>query len=296
MFRRTTKFILNILGSALAVVVILVALLSWRLAGEPVSLAFLTPYLQDALRAEDGAFHFELEDTVLTWAGWDRTLDIRLVGVKAVGPEGDILATIQEISVSLSMRAMLRGVVAPTSIDVMSPKIEVLLSREGKFEFDFGEGNDILRLIITDLLAPLNNDRPMGYLSRVSILDSLVVVDDRRLETTWRANNTNIILTRNETGIQGEVTLDLDISEDRQGATAEAESDQRQEAHFDLEFAYDTAARRVDLSVSFSEINPGLLAAQAELLAPLKYVALPVSGILTLSMDLDGRIPFFEFD
>jgi len=295
-FRRTTKFILNIFSSTLAVAVILIALLSWRLAGEPVSLAFLTPYLQEALRDEDGVFRFELEDTVLTWAGWDRTLDIRLVGVKAVGLEEDILATIPEISVSLSMRAMLRGVVAPTSIDVMRPKIEVLLSREGKFEFDLGKGNSIIRLIIADLLAPLNNDRAMGYLSRVSILDSLVVVDDQRLESTWRANSTDIILTRNETGIQGEVTLDLDISEDRQGTTAEAESGQQQEAHFDLEFAYDTAARRVDLSVSFSEINPDILAAQAELLAPLRYAALPVSGTLTLSMDLDGRIPFFGFD
>ena len=137
MFRRTTKFILNIFGSTLAVAAVLAALLSWRLAGEPVSLAFLTPYLQEALRAEDGMFRIELEDTVLTWAGWDRTLDIRLMGVKAVGPEGDILATIPEISVFLSMRAMLRGVIAPTSIDVMRPKIEVLLSREGKFEFDF---------------------------------------------------------------------------------------------------------------------------------------------------------------
>ncbi|MDP7543681.1 MAG: hypothetical protein QF758_03595, partial [Alphaproteobacteria bacterium] len=130
MFRRTTKFILDIFGAALAGAAILVALLSWRLAGEPVSLAFLTPYLQDALRAEDGSFRFELEDTVLTWAGWERTLDIRLVGVKAVGPEGDILAEVPELSVSLSAGAMMRGLVAPTSIDVLGPKIDVLLSRE----------------------------------------------------------------------------------------------------------------------------------------------------------------------
>ena len=204
MFRRTTKFILDIFGAALAGAAILVALLSWRLAGEPVSLAFLTPYLQDALRAEDESFRFELEDTVLTWAGWERTLDIRLVGVKAVGPEGDILAEVPELSVSLSAGAMMRGLVAPTSIDVLRPKIDVLLSREGDFQFDLGEGKGdyILHRVITDLLAPPNRDRAMGYLTRVRIIDSLVVVDDRRLETTWRANNTNMILIRNETGIQ----------------------------------------------------------------------------------------------
>jgi len=297
-FRRTTKFILDIFGSALAGAAILVALLSWRLAGEPVSLAFLTPYLQDALRAEDGSFRFELEDTVLTWAGWERTLDIRLVGVKAIGPEGDILAAVPELSVSLSVRAMMRGIVAPTSIDVLRPRIDVFLSREGKFELDLGEGegDDILHRVLTDLLSPLNNERSMGYLTRVSILNSSVVVDDRRLETTWRANNTDIILTRNETGIQGEVALDLDVSDDKQDAITGAETGPRQEAHFDLEFAYDTAAERVDLGASFSEINPGLLAARAKLLAPFRHAALPVSGTLTVSMDLDGRIPFFGFD
>ncbi len=298
MFRRTTKFILDIFGSALAGAVILAALLSWRLAGEPVSLAFLTPYLQDALRAEDGSFRFELEDTVLTWAGWERTLDIRLIDVKAVGPEGDILAAIPEMSVSLSVRAMLRGIIAPTSIDVLRPRIDILLSREGEFELDLGEGegDDILHRVLTDLLAPPNSERSMGYLTRVSILNSSVVVDDRRLETIWWANNTDIILTRNKTGIRGEVALDLDVSGDKQGATSEAGADERQEAHFDLEFAYDTTAGRVDLGASFSEINPGLLAARAELLAPLRHATLPVSGTLTVSMDLDGRIPFFGFD
>ncbi len=298
MFRRTTKFILDIFGAALAGAAILVALLSWRLAGEPVSLAFLTPYLQDALRAEDGSFRFELEDTVLTWAGWERTLDIRLVGVKAVGPEGDILAEVPELSVSLSAGAMMRGLVAPISIDVMRPKIDVLLSREGDFQFDLGEGKGdyILHRVITDLLAPPNRDHAMGYLTRVRILDSLVVVDDQRLETTWRANNTNMILIRNETGIQGDVALDLDVSKGKQGAVTGAESGERQEAHFDLEFAYDTAVGRVNLSADFSEINPGHLAAQAELLAPLRYAALPVSGTLTVSMDLNGQIPFFGFD
>jgi len=241
--RRTSKLILDIVGSALAGAAVLVALLLWRLAGEPVSLSFLTPHLQDALRTEDGSLRFELEDTVLTWAGWERTLEIRLVGVKVLGPEGNTLAAVPEVSVSLSTRAMLRGIVAPTSIDVRRPEINLLLFPAGDFKFDLSEGklDNIFHWDIADFLVPPNKERPIGYLTRISIFDSLVVVDDQMLETIWRADNTDIIITRNETGVQGEITLDLDVSEMKEGMAAGEDFPSHQAAHLDLEFFYDTA-------------------------------------------------------
>ncbi len=263
MIRRTSKLILDIFGAALAGAAVLVALLLWRLAGEPISLPFLTPHLQDALRTEGGSLRFELEDTVLTWAGWERTLEIRLVGVKALGPEGDILAAVPEVSVSLSTRAMLRGIVAPTSIDVRRPEINLLLFPAGDFKFDFSEGREdnVFHWDIADFLVPPNKDRPIGYLTRIRIFDSLVVIDDRMLETIWRAGNTDIIITRNETGIQGEIALDLDVSEVKEGMATGEDFPSRQEAHLDLAFFYDTTT---------GQLTPDSEGAQLHLEAVLK--------------------------
>lgn len=303
---RTTKFIQEILGSAIAGAAILAALLVWWVAGKPISLAFLSPYLQEALSAEDGSFRVELDDTVLTWAGWERTLDIRLVGVRTIGPEGVTLASVPEVSVSLSVLGMFRGLVAPTSIEVMRPKIHVLLSPELDFELALGEvGEDagnIVSRAITDLLAPPNRDRAMGYLKRVSILDSVLTIDDQRLGILWRANAVDIVLTRNESGIKGEISLDLEAGE--YGHFAGDDIDWRQEqgeeepqpVHFDAEFSYTAAEQRVDLGVAFSQIEPQRFASRAPFLAPLENVKFPVSGTVALSMNLDGRFPFLGFD
>ena len=65
MIRRTARFILDVFGAALAGAAILIALLVWRISTEPVSLAFLSPYLQETLSAEDGSFTIEMDDTIL---------------------------------------------------------------------------------------------------------------------------------------------------------------------------------------------------------------------------------------
>ena len=78
------------LGAGLAIVVVLVA---WRLSSGPISLAFLTPYVEEALNGPGKNFRVTLGDTILTWAGWERTMDIRVLNVRATGKDGDRKST-----------------------------------------------------------------------------------------------------------------------------------------------------------------------------------------------------------
>jgi len=316
--RRTARFILDVFGAALAGAAILIALLVWRISTEPVSLAFLSPYLQETLSAEDGSFTIEMDDTILTWAGWERTLDINLVGIRAMGPQGVLLASLPEISISLSLRALVRGMAAPTHIEVLRPHINVLLDQEGGFEFDLGrldddqtepsnseEENKVVGLTgeivsrrITDLLAPLNPNRSMGYLKRVSIIDSYITVDDRRLDTVWRANATDIILSRNESGILGNISLNLEGDESAPDEISDSLrfSAGRQEAHFDLDLSYVTQTGQVDIGAVFSKIDPQMFASRSPDLAQLGNLRFPLSGTLTMTMDIDGKVPLLGFD
>ena len=55
----------------------------WRLSSGPLSIAYFTPYFESALSNEFGKLKIKINDTILTWAGVGRTLEIRLIGAQA---------------------------------------------------------------------------------------------------------------------------------------------------------------------------------------------------------------------
>ncbi len=283
---RSLKLILEFVIGAIVGTVILMSAAIWRLAGEPVSLAFLTPYFQQALSAEDGSFQVQLDDTVLTWAGWERTLDIRLRGVRAIGSAGETLAMVPEMAVSISARGLLHGIVAPTSLEIIGADVRVVRSPSGDFELGLEEGSaaasDILERLVTDLLAPPHPGRAMGYLSRVSILDANLTLIDEKLGTTWDAPRASLSLLRDNVGITGDLSLDLAIDGEL--------------ARFDASVAYDTEAQKIELGISFGNLELGKLSGKAPLFAALKPIEMPLSGTLAATIDLDGRVEVLGFD
>ena len=90
MIRRTARFAVHAMAALVAASTIVLAVFAWRLSGGPVSLAFLTPYVQDALEQTDAPYEVEFSDTILTWAGWERALDIRILDVRAVAADGAV--------------------------------------------------------------------------------------------------------------------------------------------------------------------------------------------------------------
>ncbi len=73
MIRPTAHFILHAIAATVALIAIVVAAAAWRLAQGPVPLTFLTPYIVDALRQTDAPFRVDVADTILVWAGWERS-------------------------------------------------------------------------------------------------------------------------------------------------------------------------------------------------------------------------------
>lgn len=286
MVLKSVRLIIEFTIGAVIGVVILGGLVIWRLSGEPVSLNFLTPYLEEALKAKDGAFTTHLDDTQLTWAGWDRALDIRLIGVRAVKRDGEVIASVPEMGVELSFRALLHGDIAATSLEVFRPKLRVVRGKDGGFEMGAEEAGpaagDIMRRLVGDLIAPPGTDQPIGYLTSVEVTDADLTLVDEQAGTTWNATDTDIRVSRDADGIKGTVSLDLTLGD----SVADLSAD----------IGYQRDARSIDMGLSFSNLSPAALAKKQKLVEGLDGVAVPLGGTVTATVDLDGDVDSLGFD
>jgi hypothetical protein len=207
LIRRTTKIALEILGALLAGIALLVAFLAWRLIYEgPIHMAFLAPYVERSIAEANRDFRVEIEDTVLTWAGWPRGLDLRAINLHVKDQRERDLAVLPEVSFTLSARAMLRGLVAPSKVEVLSPDLALRRRADGVLMFGLQkleqEANETATApspgeVIEELLDDSDPDKPAGYLKSISIVDGKIAIDDRGAGMVWEAHHVNFEIARN---------------------------------------------------------------------------------------------------
>ena len=286
MIGRTVGGVIQILGWLGAGLAVVVALAVWRLSLGPVSFDFLSPYIVRALEPEDGSMRIETGDTILTWAGWERTLDIRVLDLRAVGADGTAVATIPEASVTFSAVALLQGVLAPKSVEFFGPRIRLHRDRRGHFNVEMAEGAGTPRASVTGLLDQLlkapGSGRSLGYLTVLNVFDATLTFEDRLLERTWHAPTAVFRFRRDSDGIEGDVSLVLDVA--------------GEETEVSLSGRFQRHPRRLEVGIDFSHIKPAVFSTLSDHLAPLDALDLPLRGTIRLAMPLDGSVETIGFD
>ena len=286
MFLRTFRGLIQILGALGAGLAILLLLLVWRLSAGPVSLAFLSPYVERALQASQQSVRIKLDDTILIWAGWDRTFDIRVVNVRAIDPGGAVIASVPELAFSISGRALLGGVVAPSNVELFGSSLHLVRDRDGRLRFGFEQGTEVLEALLRGGLAafmtPPDRDHPSSYLTRFSMVKTRLTVEDRVLQRTWRVPATEMRLWRQATGIGGSASIELEAGD--------------RPARVKASGSYHMDARRVDLDVDFFDVVPAEYAQVLPRMADLSAVEVPFEGTLRIAMSVDGELANLAFD
>jgi uncharacterized protein YhdP len=290
---RSTKLFLEILVGLVVITAVGGGFLAWRLSQGPISLGFITPTVESALNART-ASKIGIEDTILTWRESQRTLDLRAVGVTVAGPDGRRLAQLPEVAVSLSARALLRGMVAPTRLDVVGAKLTLTRGPGGGFGIaaaadeaeprapDEGDSTSALSLLLAELLHPPDPERSMGYLQEVSITEAEATLFDQVTGRLWRAPRADVVMTRDAAGIRADADLVVDLAGEL--ATVSATG------------LYIAADRQIDVSARTTPFQPSMLAALDERLARLGALRVPISGRTQFRIDPDGRLLGLDFE
>jgi hypothetical protein len=285
--RETGHLLVRTAAAAISGVAVVLGIAGWLLSTGPVSLGFLTPYLRSALASGDGEYRIDFDDTVLAWAGWEKTLDIRVLGLRLADKRGFPVARIPEASFGLDGIRLVEGKIAFTSLDLLRPVLFLVRTESGRVGLDSGDradpsGGPAVAALIAALIEPTNPNSALGRLSRVSIIDAEVTVIDERLKRTWHAPDVDVVLTRDSAGIRGDVSLRVDL-----GDTS---------PRLDARAIYDASAHTVAIEMSVPEIDPSTIAPLHGSFASLDSVRAPVTGTVALTFGTDGITGPISFD
>ncbi|MDH3597699.1 MAG: DUF3971 domain-containing protein, partial [Rhodospirillales bacterium] len=294
MLRRSSRILIEVVLGVLAAAALLVGVTVWRLSEGPLRVDFLTPYLETALAGGEKAPKVEIGETVLTWADWARTVDLRARAVRLSDASGFTIANLPDVSVNLSLRALVQGVIAPTEIEVAGARVTLVRWSDGSFDFGLDPAETesaepsaqadlsvLVPEILKELLSDPSPERPMSFLETARIVDGSLTVIDRKLGAVWRAPAAGIEIRRDGDGLAGEMDLTLALGE--------------QTADVEAAFRHDKAAGTSVFLTRFSGLRFEALASLVPSLAPASGLQVALDGSLTAVLGAGGRLRSLAF-
>ena len=286
--RSTARIALQALGALFAVLAVLFGLAAWRLSSGPLSVGFLSPYIEESLQGDDLAYRIGFEDTVLVWAGWSQPLEIQVTQVHIEDARGETLAQVPTASLGISGSALLRGVIAPTSIALHGLRLALVRDPDGQMRLagsggEPGSDDDATESLVADLLdPPREEDHPLAQLRRVSLRDASLVLHDDVSGLTWEAPEADLTLDMDEATIVGRLSMDLQVKE--------------VETRLHVQLFHHRESKMGSAAVEFAGLNPAQLASAAPELEDFAGLRVPLSGTVALDLAPGGTFAGATFD
>lgn len=283
-----------------ATAAILLGVLAWRVAQGPISLAFLAPYVSEALALPQLGFRVDVGDVVLAWSERDQSLRLRLLDARYRAEDERAVLRIPSVELDLSGPALLRGVIAPRYIWASGIEARLVRDAQGNFQLGLPEPADTAPATATPMHAddqavqamfgaifellsrPSSPDDPLGQLQTVSIFTDRLVIEDWKLNQRWVVPQAQIGFRRGDGHVYATASGALDWRDRRVDLNVDAD--------------YTVADRLARVTLHFSNVEPSDFADVVPELAPLDYIAAPLSGSLTLTVNDTGAQLGLNFD
>ncbi len=142
---------------------------------------------------------------------------------RILSPEGRVLASFPEVRMGISGAALLRGVVAPSFVDLPGARVRLYRARDGSLRFALSNASpeerngdrEASEFDATEFLKTPDPNRWTGYLERIRVSDGTVTLIDERSSTVWRAPGSHFSIARE----RDQITAGLSTTIDAPGGT-----------------------------------------------------------------------------
>jgi hypothetical protein len=258
--------IVRLTATAVAIAIVLLALLSMRLAAGPLSLSALAPSLARLLEGIT-PYKYEIGDVWVLWRDWKHGLLVGIDDARIIGDENDTHADIDDLTVGFSATAMAQGVIAPTFIEVASSDIRVDRRELAAAPNDAGDGG--LEDLLKGLRGPPDASHPLSFLQAVNLSKVSISLQESRGDAAASGSDWQLIVSQAEFSrdsarrLTGSAAMTLELGEE----------------HADVAIVLAPSAQgglQVDLTVA--NLRPAAFAPLDPSLATLALLDVPLRG------------------
>lgn len=265
----------------------LLLLFIWQLYRGPIELPFLKPYMIRALNHDDAEYQVTVDSVNIELVRSIQPIKIIANNVVYRKNDGSFVINAPKTSVSFSIKALLRGVIAPSSMEAVNPTVYIF----NTYGIDKDNIGDINKKKIAyyfegfeDFIERFNSDDnfyPESYINEISIKNAEVELHEVDLGRKWVFSDLNYHLERNLTNISNEVNALMKLN--------------NQVASVGIEAEYRMLNNKLALEFYFSDLVPNALAEtflDKKVTANFYKINLPINGRITTLIDFNEVIKY----
>ena len=263
----------------------LLLLFIWQLYRGPIELPFLKPYMIRALNHDDSQYQVSVESVNIELVRSIQPIKIIANNVVYKKTDESFIINAPKTSVSFSIRALLRGVIAPSSMEVNNPSVYIFNTygvdktkteevNQKKIAYYFDAFEDFIERFNSH-----DNLYPESYINEISIRNAAVELHEVDLGRKWVFTDVNYHLERNLTNITTEVNALIKL--------------RNQIASVGLEGEYRTLNNKLALDFYFSDLVPDALVEtflEPQTAKELYKINLPVNGRISTLINFNEVI------
>ena len=212
---RVRTWALRLSLAAGSIILLLMGVFVWRAMNGPVSLGFMAPQLESMINAGLSDVRIRFDDSVIAWSE-DRDLAyLQFIGLRVVDENEGVIARIPKANVTLSGPELLRGVAAPTSIELVGVSANVVRRSSGDMQLGLQVGSpkkkspedksaapsNVPADILRSMLEPGDTDKLSRALKKVSISQARLSVFDEETRSSWIADKATLAFQRRTNGV-----------------------------------------------------------------------------------------------
>ena len=287
--KKVFKLTLKLLAGLSVVVVISLLLLLWRLSSSPIQLNQFVPRIEQAASDLPGGLSVKLESIGLFWNRSEKQIDLRALDVELLESSGTSLVSAPAVDISLSVFALMRGVVALSSIELDDVDVQLVRREDGSFQIfrktdkgpvvsaddkpkDFSE---TARHLFKVMASEADSDTPLSYLKRIKLKGSLEV-EDRKSGVHWAAEAVESLFVGHRGEIKGDLGVLISSPQALKGI------------HTDIDLSVKGDA--VTASLVFTGVKPANIATLDQRLAALASLDLSLDGSISTTLTLPDKV------
>ncbi|MBE6452453.1 MAG: DUF3971 domain-containing protein [Alphaproteobacteria bacterium] len=200
------------------ILLIMLLMFIWQLYRGDVSIPFLKPYIIKALNHDNNEYQVTLDDVNLELVRSLKPLRIIAKNVSYRKADGSVSINAPKTSVSFSIKALLHGIIAPSSIDVYDPKVYIFNS----YGINKEQAKEVNQKKIEYYLSGIENflerfnsedqSYPESFINDISINSADVELHEIDLGKKWSFSDVNYRFERGFNKLETEVNATLKIN------------------------------------------------------------------------------------